>query len=82
MRACVESLGAICRSVNTYPHLAAQGIEGNPERQTDAELATAGRIILDGLYSGQIAEWTALFSRRGNEGRATASCASVRINSE
>jgi hypothetical protein len=69
--ASVESLGAIYRSVNTYPHLAAQGIEGNPERQTDAELAAAARVVLDKLYSEQVAEWTALFARRGNEGRAT-----------
>ena len=69
--ASVESLGAIYRSVNTYPHLAAAGIEGNPERQTDAELATAARGVLDRIYRGQIAEWTALFSQRGNEGRAT-----------
>ena len=69
--ASVESLGAIYRSVNTYPHLAAAGIEGNPERQTDTELAAAARTVLDGLYRSQIAEWTALYHQRGNEGRAT-----------
>jgi hypothetical protein len=69
--ASVEALGAIFRSVNTYPHLALAGIEGNPERQTDAELATAARTVLDGLYRDQIAEWTELFKRRGNEGRST-----------
>lgn len=69
--ASVESLGAIYRSVNTYPHLAPTGIEGNPERQTDAELATAARPVLDGLYRDQIAQWTALFHQRSNEGRAT-----------
>jgi len=46
-------------------------IEGNPERQTDAELATAARTVLDGLYRDQIAQWTALFHQRSNEGRAT-----------
>ena len=69
--AAAESVGAIFRSVNTYPHLAAQGIRGNPERQTDAELAAAARAILDTLYRDQIAEWTALFGQRANEGRAT-----------
>jgi hypothetical protein len=69
--ASVKSLGAIYRSVNSYPHLAALEIEGNPERQTDAELAAAARVILDQLYSSQIAEWTALFNQRSNEGRAT-----------
>lgn len=75
--ASVESLGAIYRSVNTYPHLAAQGIEGNPERQTDAELAASARLVLDELYSGQITEWTALLRRRGNEGRAATDIAQV-----
>jgi hypothetical protein len=69
--ASVESLGAMYRSVNTYPHLATRGIEGNPERQTDAELAAAARTVLDALYREQIADWTALFNQRGNEGRAT-----------
>jgi len=69
--AAVESLGAIYRSVNSYPHLAAQGIEGNPERLSDAELANAAREILDGLYRAQIADWHALYSARANEDRAT-----------
>lgn len=69
--ASVESLGALYRTVNSYPHLARRGIEGNPERQTDAGLATAARTVLDDLYREQIADWTALFSQRGNEGRAT-----------
>jgi len=69
--ASVESLGAIYRSVNSYPHLAAQGIEGNPERLSDAELATAARDILDGLYRAQIAAWHALYAAGANEDRAT-----------
>lgn len=69
--ASVENLGAIYRSVNTYPHLAAQGIEGNPERLSAAELATAARPILDKIYQAQIADWHTLFRQRGNEDRAT-----------
>ena len=69
--ASVEGLGAIYRSVNTYPHLAAQGIEGNPERLSDAELASAARPILDGLYQAQIANWQAIYRARLNEDRAT-----------
>jgi hypothetical protein len=69
--ASVESLGAIYRSVNTYPHLAAEGIEGNPERMSEAELASAARPILDGLYRQQIADWHALYQQRVNEDRAT-----------
>ena len=69
--ASVESLGAIYRSVNTYPHLATQGIEGNPERLSDAELADAAREILDGLYRTEIADWHARYRSRLNEDRAT-----------
>ena len=69
--AAVESLGSIYRSVNSYPHLASQGLGGSPERQTDAELAAAARSVLDALYRDQIAGWAALFSQRSNEGRAT-----------
>ena len=71
MLASVEALGAIYRSVNTYPHLAAEGIEGNPERQTDAELAAAARSVLDGLYRDKLADWSALFNQRNQEDRAT-----------
>lgn len=69
--ASVESLGAIYRSVNTYPHLAAQGIEGNPERLSPAELAAAARPILDEIYQTQVADWRERFQQRGNEDRAT-----------
>lgn len=66
-----ELIDAIYRSVNTYPHLAAQGIRGNPQMQTDAELAAAARGILDDLYRDRIVAWTALFGQRANEGRAS-----------
>ncbi len=69
--AAVEGLGAIYRSVNTYPHLVAQGIEGNPERLSDAELATAARDVFDALHQSQIADWQDLYRARLNEDRAT-----------
>ncbi|HYN76971.1 MAG TPA: hypothetical protein VES73_04155, partial [Lamprocystis sp. (in: g-proteobacteria)] len=72
-----ELIAAIYRSVNTYPHLATQGIRGNPEKQTDAELAAAARGILDDLYRDQIVQWTALFDQRANEGRASTDIAQV-----
>lgn len=69
--AAVESLGAIYRSVNTYPHLAPKGIEGSPERLSDAELAAAARPILDELHAAQVTEWKSLFAQRGPAGRTT-----------
>lgn len=73
--AAVESLGAIYRSVNTYPHLAAAGLEGNPERLSEAELAAAARPIFDQLYQAQIAAWHDLYRARLNEDRATSDLA-------
>jgi hypothetical protein len=69
--AAVDSLGAIYRSVNSYPHLLPGGLEGNPERKSEAELASAARALLDEAYRGRIAAWRALFEQRGNEGRAS-----------
>ena len=69
--ASVESLGAIYRSVNSYPHLTADGTEGNPERMSEAELAAAARLILDAPYRKQSADWNARFQQRANEDRAT-----------
>src|SRR5581483_1593357 len=45
--AATEPIDSIYRSVNTYPHLLAQGISGNPETTSDAELAASSRTILD-----------------------------------
>lgn len=75
--AAVESLGAIFRSVNTYPHLAAAGIEGNPEKLTDADLAKDARGVLDGLNQQRLADWLDLFAQRRNQGRASTDLAQV-----
>lgn len=69
--ASVEALDAIYRSVNSYPHLLEQGLRGNPERQSAAELANAARTLLDETYRAQIADWHALYRQRLNEDRAT-----------
>jgi hypothetical protein len=66
-----EPLDGIYRSVNSYPHLAAQGIAGNLDTQTDAELATAARAILDTLHREELASLHALFDARSKAGRAT-----------
>lgn len=73
--ATTRSLGDIYRSINTYPHLVAGTIEGNPERLSDAQLAEAARPVLDGLHQAQLAAWAERFARRTNQGRATADVA-------
>jgi len=50
-----EPLASMFRSVNTYPGLADEMIEGNPDQTTDAELEDAAIPILDRLYSRDLA---------------------------
>jgi hypothetical protein len=47
-------LASVFRSMNTYPKLADEMIEGNPELATDAELEDAAIPILDRLYSSEL----------------------------
>jgi hypothetical protein len=68
--AATEPLDSIFRSVNSYPHLAASSIAGNPERTPDAELAATARGVLDALYAEELAQTRELFERRLAEGRA------------
>jgi hypothetical protein len=75
--AAVQSLGAIFRSVNTYPHLVAAGIEGSPEYLSDGDLAQAARSVLDELNQKRLADWRDRFVQRRNEGRASTDVAQV-----
>jgi hypothetical protein len=49
-----EPLASIFRSLNTYPHLAEEMIEGNPDLKKDAELEDAAIPTLDHLYSREL----------------------------
>src|SRR6202790_2709028 len=49
-----EPLASMFRSLNTYPRLADEMIEGNPDLRTDAELEDAAIPILDRLYSREL----------------------------
>jgi hypothetical protein len=49
--AAAEPLASMFRSVNTYPGLADEIMEGSPVQTTDAELQDAAIPILDRLYS-------------------------------
>jgi hypothetical protein len=68
--AAAEPLRSIYRSVNTYAHLAAAGIDGSPGELTDAVLAQRARAVLDGLYRDEIVSWQKQFSVRQGDGRA------------
>jgi hypothetical protein len=69
--AATAPLDSIFRSVNTYPHLVAEGIAGNPEAHRDDELAQASRGILDNLHRAELERLRALFDTRSAEGRTT-----------
>ena len=53
--AAAEPLASMFRSVNTYPGLADEMIEGNQDQTTDAELEDAAIPILDRLHSRDLA---------------------------
>lgn len=70
-----DTLAAIYRAVNTFPHLLQAGIVDSPETLTDAALAERARGVLDGLYRDEIAAWGALFEQRAGQGRAVSDVA-------
>ena len=58
-----EPMASMFRSLNTYPRLADETIEGNPEQRTDAELEDAAIPILDRLYSRELKAVIALYDQ-------------------
>ena len=75
--AAAEPLDSIYRSVNSYPHLAATTIAGNPETTADAELVAGARGVLDDLYAAELAGLRDLYSLRSSQRRASADVADV-----
>jgi hypothetical protein len=61
--AAAEPLASMYRSLNTYPRLADEMIEGNPDQKTDAELEDAAIPILDRLYSREVKAAVALYDQ-------------------
>src|ERR1700738_3275153 len=58
-----EPLASMYRSLNSYPGLADEMIEGNPDQKTDAELEDAAIPILDRLYSREVKAAIALYDQ-------------------
>jgi len=75
--AATEPIDSIYRSVNTYPNLLAQGISGNPETVSDAELAATARAVLDDLYAAQLRDVHELYRQRSADGRALSDFAEI-----
>lgn len=75
--AATEPIASIFRSVNSYPGLLAEGIEGNPEERSDADLAATARGVLDGHYAEQLAEARQLYQVRQGQGRGQSDLADI-----
>jgi hypothetical protein len=75
--AATDPMDSIYRSVNTYPHLLADGISGNPETVSDGELAARTRTVLDDFYAAQLRDVQELYGERSADGRALSDVAEV-----
>lgn len=65
-----EPLASIYRGLAGYTGLAAEGIHGNPDELSDAELADAARLIFDVIYRDDLQALAEVFADRRNGGRA------------
>lgn len=73
--AATAPIDAIFRSVNTYPFLVEQTIEGNPEKLTDAELAQLSRPILNALHAERLARFAEEYGTAQSQGLGTSDVA-------
>lgn len=65
------ALGAIYRSVNSYPYLVSFGINSTPEKMNNAEIGAEIRPLLDRIHGEEVVAFRDLFAARTNSGRAT-----------
>jgi hypothetical protein len=75
--AAAEPVDSIYRSVNSYPHLLATSISGNPEAVSDDELAESARRLLDDLYAAELRATRETYALRASQRRASADIADV-----
>src|SRR5699024_821242 len=75
--AAAEPMAGIFRNLTGFGDLAAEGIDGNPDELSEAELADAARGILDRMYAQQLAELREEFGDRLSAGLATSDLADL-----
>lgn len=75
--AATQPLASIYRSVDASEHLAARGIDGNPEALGDGEIGLLARGILDAIYADQLRELRDMFEARRADGRGSSDVATV-----
>ena len=66
------AIGAIYRSVSSYPHLVPFGIDKTPESLSDSGISEEARRLLDRLHAEEVAALKAEFADRKGSGRSTA----------
>jgi hypothetical protein len=69
--AALQPVASIFRGITSIPSLAPETIQLSPDRVSDAELATAARPILDGLYARELQLLRDRFEQRRAQHRAT-----------
>jgi hypothetical protein len=75
--AATDPIDSIYRSVNSYPHLLAASLQGNPEASSDAQLTEGARRVLDDLYAAELRTIHETYSLRTSQRRASADIADV-----
>lgn len=75
--AATQPLDGIYRQWNTYPHLAVESLEGNPDSAADHDLAARARKVIDLVNASALAEVKDLFDERASAGRAATDVADV-----
>jgi hypothetical protein len=75
--AAAEPIDSIYRSVNSYPHLLATTLTGNPEAVSDGQLAASARGLLDDLYAAELRTIQETYALRASERRASSDVADV-----
>lgn len=75
--AAAEPMAAIFRNLTGFGELAAEGIDGNPDELSEADLADAARGILDRMYVQELAELREAFGDRLSAGLATSDLADL-----
>jgi hypothetical protein len=69
--AAAEPLASIFHAVSSSAELVATTIAGNPDRTSDADLASAARLVLDQVYAHDLEAFRALYETRAAERRTT-----------
>ena len=75
--ATTQPLDGIFRAINSYPHLAAESINGSPDDVSGEALAQASRPILDGIYAAELDALRARIAELGSSGRGAVEISDV-----